>query len=123
MILDKQNSTKTVSFRLTPEMQEMLTRAAQRHQLKSSALIKLAIERCLLDDRWNASPGHSAASEREKALYQDFSDLCQVVTDLQFCIAQVMQPRSTRAQRQEAKAIAEDATMRLNQFRKAHVVR
>lgn len=104
------------SIRLSETILAGLKETSTTNHQSEATLIRAAITRCLTDKRWSASPNATGASDREKQLYEAFVDLCAVVGGMSFAVEQALNT-TNRKKRIEAKNIAHDALVRLQDAR------
>lgn len=114
--------SSSTSVRFSEETKALLDRRHKELHLSKSDLICLAVERCLADNRWTASPAGTGASSREQDLYEVFVDLCQIVNKLAFSIEEAIDGKS-RVRRLEAKNLVHDVFIELDSARKKLNVR
>lgn len=120
--MEDDRKASSTSVRFSVETRALLDRRHKELHLSKSDLICFAVERCLADNRWTASPAGTGASSREQDLYEVFVDLCQVVNKLAFSIEEAIDGKS-RVRRLEAKNLLHDAFVELEGIRKQLHVR
>lgn len=111
--------TKTVnptSVRLSPKNKLLVSEIAASLNISQSSLMGMAVERCLADKRWSSCLNSTGASEREKALFQTFVGLSQVVNQLAFAVDESLEAKN-RNRRLEAKRLVNDAYVELEKIR------
>jgi hypothetical protein len=112
----------STSVRFSVETKTLLDQRHKQLHISKSDLICFAVERCLVDNRWTASPTGTGASSREQDLYEGFVDLCQVINKLAFAVEEALDGKS-RIRRLEAKNLVHDAFVELESARKKLNVR
>lgn len=108
---------KPTRVRLNAEKKMALQALSEKMHISQSALIGMAIERCLADNRWSADSNAHGASKREMELFTAFTGLCQVVNNLAFSVDDALQS-SNRNRRKEAKLMVDDVYVELGRIRK-----
>lgn len=117
---DKKASSTSVRF--SEETRALLDQRHKELHISKSDLICFAVERCLADNRWTASPAGTGSSSREQELYDVFVDLCQIVNKVAFSVEEALDGKS-RVRRLEAKNLVDDAFVELESVRKQLNVR
>ena len=107
----------STSVRFSVEIKALLDQRHKQLLFSKSDLICFAVERCLADNRWTASPTGTGSSSREQELYDVFVDLCQIVNKLAFSVEEALNGKS-RVRRLEAKNLVDDAFVELEGVRK-----
>ena len=108
---------KATSVRFSAETKVLFDQRQEQSHFSKSDLICLAVERCLADNHWKASPAGSDPTERDQVFQEVLIDLSQIITKLAFSVEEALQGKS-RIRRLEARNLVFDAFVELESARK-----